>query len=74
MQRILDAAVSLKLTEASSAKIEDVAVLAAASSGADVVLVQEQLGPKSLLTFDAVYSTEQLTDLVAAVEPELQAP
>ncbi|TYZ58057.1 hypothetical protein PybrP1_001288 [[Pythium] brassicae (nom. inval.)] len=71
VQRILDAAMRLKLADAST-KVEEVAVLAAASSGADVVLVQEQLGQTSALAFEAAYSAEQLTQLVEAAEPALQ--
>lgn len=50
-------------------KLEEVAVKAALSSGADVVLVQEQLGDKSALSFDEAYSPEQLTKLLAVTKP-----
>lgn len=52
-----------------SAKLEEVAVKVALSSGADVVLVQEQLSDKSELSFDKTYSSEQLTQLLAVTKP-----
>lgn len=70
-QSILDAAVSLKLAQ-EAAKLEEVAVLAAASSGADVVLVQEQLGEKSELAFGNAFSKEQLAQLLDAAAPSLE--
>lgn len=73
---MLDVVVSHKLAPAdSNAKLEEVAVRAALSSGADVVLVQEQLGDKSSLVFDAddaAYSREQLAELIAVTQPLLE--
>lgn len=54
------------------ATIEGVALDAACSSGADMVLFQEQLGTKSDPVTFGTYSGDQLKQLVALAQPFLK--
>jgi hypothetical protein len=63
---------SHNLTSSETSKLEEVAVKAAVSSGADVVLVQDQLGANSSLSFAETYSETQLAQLIDLSKPFFQ--